>query len=220
MNIKRGAEDTGTGPGAAPVDDPRVREAERLLAERGVTGARVSVAGHERDIAAVVAPPETFGARLVELAPAIRALGFRSSPWNRVRLFFAINLPAEADRLHRATARLRADLPVRWVPPQNLHVTLRFLGSVAGQIVACRKRVRVPPRGSPRSTHASAGSARSPTHAGPASSGSACRRRSRCLELHAALEQALAPLGFAPEDRAFQPHITLGRVRDGARPAD
>ncbi len=76
MNIERGAEDTGTGPGPAPVDDPRVRAAERLLAERGVTGARVSVAGHERDIAAVVAPPETF-ARLVELAPAIRALGFR-----------------------------------------------------------------------------------------------------------------------------------------------
>ena len=74
MNIARQAE--GTGSGGAPADDPRVREAERLLAERGVTGARVGVAGQEREIAAVMAPPDTF-ARLVELAPEIRALGFR-----------------------------------------------------------------------------------------------------------------------------------------------
>src|SRR5690606_17593630 len=70
VNDARGAEGAGPGAGAPPVDDPRVREAERLLAERGVAGARVGVAGHQREIAAIVAPP-------VGLAPAIRALGFR-----------------------------------------------------------------------------------------------------------------------------------------------
>ena len=68
--------DAGTARDGEPADDPRVEAAERLLAEQGVSGARVRVAGHEREVAAVVAPPATF-ARLVELAPAIRALGFR-----------------------------------------------------------------------------------------------------------------------------------------------
>lgn len=76
VNDARGAEGAGPGAGAPPVDDPRVREAERLLAERGVAGARVGVAGHQREVAAIVAPPASF-ALLVELAPAIRALGFR-----------------------------------------------------------------------------------------------------------------------------------------------
>lgn len=68
--------DAGTWGDGAPAGDPRVEAAERLLAEQGLSGARVRVAGHEREVAAVVAPPDTF-ARLVELAPAIRALGFR-----------------------------------------------------------------------------------------------------------------------------------------------
>ncbi len=140
-----------------------------------------------------------------------------------MRLFFAINLPAEEqDRLHRATARLRAaDLPVRWVPPQNLHVTLRFLGSVAGQLVAGVQEA---------GARAAAGIAPFDTRLGGIGAFPNTRRprviwvgvqkAEPLLELHAALEQALAPLGFAPEDRAFQPHITLGRVRDGARPAE
>jgi 2'-5' RNA ligase len=35
-------------------------------------------------------------------------------------------------------------------------------------------------------------------------------------ELYEKVEQALSPLGFAPEARGFSPHVTLGRV---ARPS-
>ena len=35
-------------------------------------------------------------------------------------------------------------------------------------------------------------------------------------ELNGAVEAGLEALGFARERRAFRPHITLGRVRDGA----
>ncbi len=34
--------------------------------------------------------------------------------------------------------------------------------------------------------------------------------------LHGRIEQAMAGLGFAREDRAFSPHLTLGRVREDA----
>lgn len=35
----------------------------------------------------------------------------------------------------------------------------------------------------------------------------------RLRTLATSVESALAPLGFAPEDRSYEPHLTLGRVR-------
>src|SRR5690606_8650349 len=142
-------------------------------------------------------------------------------PGARVRLFFAVKLPAdEQEQLHDATARLRAtDLPVRWVPPEHLHVTLKFLGTVAEPLVAAVQDA---------GARAAAGLAPFDARLGGIGAFPNVRRprvvwvgvrdAEPLLRLHAALEQALAPLGFAPEDRAFQPHVTLGRVRDGARP--
>ena len=140
-----------------------------------------------------------------------------------MRLFLAINLPAEErERLFAETAPLRAaGLPVRWVPPANLHLTLRFLGSVQADLVdriveAATQAVH----GFEAFDVPMAGVGAFP---GP--------RRPRVLwvgagdvpplrRLHAALEEALAPLGFAPEERAFQPHVTIGRVHGHARPRE
>src|SRR3989442_12572609 len=52
-----------------------------------------------------------------------------------VRLFVALNLP---DRVRRALWDAAAPvrdlrLPVRWVSPEGIHLTLKFLGEVAGQ---------------------------------------------------------------------------------------
>lgn len=65
----------GPAEGHGPVDE-RALEAERRLARSGIDGARVEVAGHEREIATVHAP-HRYAARLAELAPEIKALGFR-----------------------------------------------------------------------------------------------------------------------------------------------
>jgi len=54
----------------------RVAAAEKLLREHGFDGARLRPAGHESEIAAVTAPPSEI-ARLAQLAPEIKALGFR-----------------------------------------------------------------------------------------------------------------------------------------------
>src|SRR3989442_13064809 len=52
-----------------------------------------------------------------------------------VRLFVALNLP---DRVRRALWDAAAPvrdlrLPVRWVSPEGIHLTLKFLGEVAGE---------------------------------------------------------------------------------------
>jgi len=49
-----------------------------------------------------------------------------------VRLFVAINLPEAVRRtIHERTAGLReTDMPARWVDPDRIHLTLKFLGEV------------------------------------------------------------------------------------------
>jgi PP-loop superfamily ATP-utilizing enzyme len=56
--------------------DERVERAEALLRERGLASARVAAAGSKGEIAAISAPPGAV-AELAELAPRIKALGFR-----------------------------------------------------------------------------------------------------------------------------------------------
>ncbi|MBX6362986.1 MAG: hypothetical protein IRZ00_03880 [Gemmatimonadetes bacterium] len=56
--------------------DARAVAAENLLGREGLPGVRVSVAGHQREIAVVEAEPAAL-VRLAELAPEIKALGFR-----------------------------------------------------------------------------------------------------------------------------------------------
>ena len=48
------------------------------------------------------------------------------------RLFVALNLPGrERERIHLVCRPLRdRNLPVRWVDPENYHITLKFLGEV------------------------------------------------------------------------------------------
>lgn len=62
--------------------DPRILAAEQILAREGIEG-RVAIAGHAADVAAVSVRMEHL-ARLAELAPEIRAVGFR---------YVAIDLP-------------------------------------------------------------------------------------------------------------------------------
>jgi RNA 2',3'-cyclic 3'-phosphodiesterase len=138
-----------------------------------------------------------------------------------VRLFVAVNLPEEVRRLaHEAAAPLRAaGWPVRWVPAASLHLTLKFLGEVAAE--------REQPVAA--ALDASVASAR-PFDIGLGGVGAfPGLGRPRVIwmgvEAHPALEllandvqRALAPFGFEAELRPFQPHFSLGRVRQGAQP--
>ncbi len=64
--------------------DTRVAKVEAILAREGIAGT-AAVAGFAGDVAAVTAAPEALD-RLAELAPEIKALGFR---------YVALELPAE-----------------------------------------------------------------------------------------------------------------------------
>jgi len=136
-----------------------------------------------------------------------------------VRLFAAIELePAIRERLARAQRELgdfgRA---IRWLTPDQMHLTIKFLGEVPdGDVsVVCDALSQIadetpafdlevvglgcfPDRGVARVVWAGL---REETGAL-----SACRER---------CEAVYADLGFRPEHRAFAPHLTIGRVKDG-----
>jgi 2'-5' RNA ligase len=137
-----------------------------------------------------------------------------------IRCFLAIELPealrSGLARVQEELKRSRAD--VRWVAPGNIHLTLKFFGNVpddeiAGLADAAREvaaetaplqlRVTVagafPSPAAPRVVWLGLGGDMVPL-----------------TQLFYRLEKAYATLGHPPEGRAFNPHLTLGRVKSPA----
>lgn len=104
---------------------------------------------------------------------------------------------------------------MRWVRPEALHVTLRFLGEIdapeAGPLARRASQEVAPLR--PFALHL-----------GPAELFPSARRprvvalglepAAPLVELAAAVECAVVAEGFPAEERPFRAHLTLGRVRD------
>jgi 2'-5' RNA ligase len=139
-----------------------------------------------------------------------------------VRLFVAVNLPGAVRRaLWAAAAPLReARLPVKWTAEEALHLTLKFLGEVEEQraapigeaLTAAVKTVRPFDIGL-------GGFGAFPTAERPRVLWIGLERHPALELLANDVERSLGPHGFAPELKPFHPHLTIGRVKKGVRPA-
>ena len=107
---------------------------------------------------------------------------------------------------------------VKWVPPENLHVTLKFLGEVADaevpDVIAALRRVRP---SSP--VQISPGAPDPKRHAGRVHliAAEVMDTEGHVAFLRDCIERELEPLGFGREKRAFWPHVTIGRSRNGVQ---
>jgi len=139
-----------------------------------------------------------------------------------LRTFIAIELDEELnDNLCRLQAHLSEQLApssVRWVRPEGIHLTLKFLGDTPEEKVEAVREAL----------------AQAATTVAPFSitvGGLGCfpdARRPRVVwvgldeptgalsALQDAVEAHVAPLGFPTEKRSFHPHLTLGRVQRSA----
>lgn len=138
-----------------------------------------------------------------------------------MRLFIAINLPEDVrNTIHEQVAPLREEgYPVRWIEAENYHLTLKFLGPVREEQVPTVERVAERVAGeTPAFSLEVHGVGAFPTIRRPRVLwvGITPTPPLRCLKQD--MEWALAEHGFERETRAFQPHITVGRVKsdDGA----
>jgi len=139
----------------------------------------------------------------------------------QVRSFIAIELP---DELKLGLAQLEAQLKmskqpwVKWVDPYSIHLTLKFLGSIAADRISEITRAME-----------EAIQGISPFHLEVKDLGvfPSLRRVQvawvgisgevdKLSQLQQHLESNLARLGFAPESRPFTPHLTLARLRNQA----
>jgi len=132
-----------------------------------------------------------------------------------MRLFIAINIPKkERQKIHRSARKLREqDYPVRWVPEDLFHLTLKFLGTVRPENVP---EIEGTLAGVAQSTQPFSleigGFGAFPTIRRPRVLwvGVEPSPALRCLKQD--LEWALSEKGFEREARAFHPHFTLGRA--------
>jgi RNA 2',3'-cyclic 3'-phosphodiesterase len=127
-----------------------------------------------------------------------------------MRLFIAIELP---DDLKTALGRLRVDVPgARWVPTEQLHLTLAFLGEVeektAGEL--CERLARIH---TPQFHLCFAGTGCFPNRHRPRVLWAGLEPQPRLMHLAASVHGAVLACGIPQEDRPFSPHVTLARFK-------
>ncbi len=128
-----------------------------------------------------------------------------------MRLFVAITLPEE---IREALAALEDGLPgVRWIPEDNLHLTLRFIGEVdhgvAHDIDDALVALRMPAFELKLAGVGKFGQGRKlrALWAGVEANPELVRLRDK-------VERAMVGVGLAPEPRKFAPHISLARFKN------
>jgi 2'-5' RNA ligase len=136
-----------------------------------------------------------------------------------MRLFVAVNLADDVRQgIWTATEPLRrAGLPVKWVEPDDIHLTLKFLGEQSEDIVpALSESVRdVARRHRQFAMHLGEIGA-FPNFRRARVVWMGIHRDPRLELLHHDVELACETHGLELDGRAFRPHLTLARVKDRA----
>jgi len=146
-----------------------------------------------------------------------------------LRVFIALEIPLPIRQAISAqTESLRSTLGqiVRWVPIENMHLTLKFIGDISPANVDMFSQMLTAEAARARSASCA------PFRMQVGELGSfPTPRRARVIwigiqapaaldSLQHGIESAAARLGYEPETRPFSPHLTIGRVRQPVNTRD
>lgn len=139
----------------------------------------------------------------------------------KIRAFIAIELPEGIRKeLEAVESRLKTGntVPVKWVAPDSIHLTLKFLGDIdaggTGEILSAMEEAAVgilPFRLGVKDLGVFPGPAKTRV-AWAGLEGD----MDKLVLLQRNIDSGLEKLGYEPETRGFSPHLTLARVRDRA----
>ncbi|MBU1133375.1 MAG: RNA 2',3'-cyclic phosphodiesterase [Candidatus Omnitrophica bacterium] len=134
----------------------------------------------------------------------------------KMRVFIAIKLPANIkDELRQIEADLgKCNLAVKWVDPQNMHLTLKFLGKVAEEKIEEIKKIieDVAAQFNPFVVNFKEFGF-FPNERRPRIFFISTDKEDKLKNISVVLEKRLEKIGFKPEFR-FKSHITLARFKE------
>ncbi len=135
----------------------------------------------------------------------------------KLRAFVAIELPEKVQgdirNLQRAFASHRLD--IRWVKPVNLHLTIKFLGDIDPSVTHTLGRVLSDTAANhPMFDLLPQGMGIFPNMRRPRILWAGIAGQTSVLRsIWKSVENALVPLGFETEKRAYKGHLTIGRIK-------
>ncbi len=141
-----------------------------------------------------------------------------------LRAFIAIAIPPkirQAISSQTASLRKESGRAVRWVAVENIHLTLKFLGEVSApnlELLAQALRAECAQTAPFTISVENLGCFPNPRRPRVIWIGLAVPPE--LIRLHRQAEATAARLGYAPDDKPFAPHLTIGRVREQAAPEE
>jgi len=136
-----------------------------------------------------------------------------------IRAFIAIQLPPQTlEALAALQREMKKQVPprsVRWMRPEGIHLTLKFLGDTeVDKLPQIERALAAVARHAPACTFIVGGLGCFPNSRRPRVIWVGVQEEmGRLTALWEAIEEAMAPFGYEPERRGFKPHLTLGRVQ-------
>ena len=134
-----------------------------------------------------------------------------------MRTFFCYELSDESrERMQKVSEQIDEVAYIKWVSPENLHITVKFLGEIEqGQIPEIRDAAQGAIEGSKRFKIDidKFGCFPDPSFPKVLWLGSSNPPR-RIFKINEGLEENLAQHGFEREKRDYIPHVTLGRTKE------
>jgi len=132
-----------------------------------------------------------------------------------MRLFVAVELTPE---VHEAVCGVverlrRAEADVRWVRPEGMHLTLKFIGEVRPEKLEPIRQALAGITAEAPVQLGFRGLGYFPNSRRPRVLWIGVEASANLVPLAAQVEAALTALGIAAEKRAYAPHLTLGRFR-------
>jgi len=143
----------------------------------------------------------------------------------QIRSFIAIELPQNVQSgLGQIRSELeRAEHPfIKWVNPESIHLTLKFLGNIPfNRVTEVAKAMDEATQGASPFHLEISGLGGFPNLKQPRVIWVGIKGEiDKLLSLQQNIDSALALLGFVREERPFMPHLTLARIKERASPAE
>jgi len=132
------------------------------------------------------------------------------------RTFIALPL-SQTDKLKEILLELQIQLKyeaVKWVEPENLHITIKFLGDTDEKVFPCiRKKLEIAGSASVQMRGRLTSLDYFSVNGNPSVLYTKISGMEGLEELYRLVGEAMESVGFPSEQRKFRPHLTLGRIK-------